>query len=124
MSAITASQTRMDEKFAQFQGEIRQCREEAAAKALKHAWYDKPYIFRKRGDEEQASFNAKVDKALTQAESDLAAVTIVPASTPTIRRVKESIQKGRSLLEARQKLILHRRRNDCKSWGAKNFDQL
>ena len=37
MSAITASQTRMDEKFARFQEDIHQGKEEAAAKAFKHA---------------------------------------------------------------------------------------
>ena len=51
----------MDAKLAQFQEEIRQGQEEAASRALKRASYDKPYVFRKRGNEEQASFNAKVD---------------------------------------------------------------
>ena len=113
MSAITASQSVVDEKLQQFREEIRQGQEEAATKAVKRARYEKPYVFRKRGNEEQASFNAKVEEALSQAESDLSSISAPPAA---IQRVKESIQKGRSLLEERQKLIRLADRSDH-GWG-------
>ena len=58
MEAITAFQTRMDEKFSEFQVEVRQGQEEAAVKALKRARYEKPYTFKRKGNEEQATFNA------------------------------------------------------------------
>lgn len=116
MSAISASQTRMDEKLEQFQDEIRHGQEEAASRALKRARYDKPYTFRKRGNEEQANFNAKVDEAFAQAESDLSAVEHSSSSTGAVQRIKEAIKKGRSLLEERQKLIRLADRSEH-GWG-------
>ena len=54
MEAIASSQTRMDDKFAKFQAEVRQGQEDAAAKALKRARYDRPYVFKRKGYEAQA----------------------------------------------------------------------
>ena len=105
MAAINDTQSRLDAKLAKFEEEVRQGQEDAAAKAPKRAKYEKPYAFKKRGNEEQASFNAKVDESLAQAESDLASVMAGPAATPALRRVKEVIQQGRCLIEERQKLI-------------------
>ena len=116
MQAIEASQARMDEKFVRFQAEVRQGQEEAAAKALKRAKYEKPYTYRQKGNEAQAIFNAKVDEALAQTESDLADVPSSPASTSAIHRVLESVQKGRALLEERQKLIRLADRSEH-GWG-------
>ena len=45
MSAISSSQSRMDEKLEQFQAEVRLGQEEAVAKALKKVHYEKPYTF-------------------------------------------------------------------------------
>ena len=47
------------------------------------------------GNKEQAVFNAKVDEALAQAESDLSTLTAGTAATSGIKKVKESTQKGR-----------------------------
>ena len=105
MTAITASQSVVDAKLQQFRVEIRQGQEEAATKAVKRTRYEKPYTFRKRGNEEQATFNAKVEEALSQAKTDLSSIPIAPATSWAIQRVKESLQKGRSLLDERQKLI-------------------
>ena len=96
----------------EFCDKIRQGQENAAAEALKWARYDKPYVFRKRGNEEQANFNAKVDEALAQATSDLSAVAATPASTSAVQRVKEAIERGRLLLEERHKLIRLTDRSD------------
>ena len=68
MGAITASQSLVDAKLQQFREEIWQGQEEAATKSLKRARYDKPYVFRKCGNEEHATFNAKVDETLAQAK--------------------------------------------------------
>ena len=105
LAAINNIQRSVDSKLAQFQEEVRQGQEEAAAKALKRARYERPYAFKKRGNEEQAAFNAKVDEALAEAEGELSSIPATTVSTPAVRRMKEAIQKGRSLLEERQKLI-------------------
>ena len=105
MAAIYASQLRMDDKLVKFRDKIRQGQENAAAKALKRARYDKPHVFRKRGNEEQANFNAKVDEALAQAASNLSAIAATPASTAAFQRVKEAIERSWLLLEECQKLI-------------------
>ena len=58
MAAITASQSLVGMKLQQFREDIWQGQEEAATKALKWARYDKPYVSKKRGNEEQVTFNA------------------------------------------------------------------
>ena len=116
MSAITDLQARMDRKLAQFKDEIHQGQEEAASRALKRARYDKPYTFRKRGNEEQANFNAKVDETLAQAESDLSLVERGPTPSAAVQRVKDAIKKGRLLLDERQKLIRLADRSEH-GWG-------
>ena len=73
-STITAMQDKMDEKPAKFQDEIQQGQEEAVTRATKRSRYNKPYIFRKCDNEEQTSFNAKVNETLVQAEIDLSGV--------------------------------------------------
>ena len=62
MQTIGSSQVRLEEQIAQFQAEMRQGQEEAAVKALKRARYEKPYSFKKKGNEAQALFNAKLDE--------------------------------------------------------------
>ena len=116
MSAINATQSRLDTKLAEFQEEIRQGQEVAAAKAVKRARYEKPFTYRRRGNEEQATFNARVDESLAQAEGDLASVTAGPSATSALRRVKEAIQQGWRLLDERQKLIRLADRSEH-GWG-------
>ena len=105
MSAITVTKDRMDEKLAKFQDKIRQGQEEAAMRTIKRSRYEKSYVFRKHGNEEQASFNAKVDETLAQAEINLSGVEHGSAATSAVQRIREAIQKGRSLLEECQKLL-------------------
>ena len=105
LAAINNTQRSVNTKMPQFQEEVRQGQEEAAAKALKRAKYEWPYSFKKQGNKEQATFNAIVDEALAEAESNLSSIPATPISTPAVWRIKEAIQKGQSLLEDRQKLI-------------------
>ncbi|ETW96470.1 MAG: hypothetical protein ETSY2_46330 [Candidatus Entotheonella gemina] len=72
MGAINASQARMEEKFTEFRAEVWQGQEDAAAKALKRVRYEKPYAFKRKGNEEQAAFNAKLDEKVAEAEAELA----------------------------------------------------
>ena len=53
MAAIHASQERIDYKLAVFRAEVKQGQEAAATKALKRVRHDKPYSFRRKGNEEQ-----------------------------------------------------------------------
>ena len=50
--------------------------------------------FHRRDNEEQTSFNAKVDEALVQAESDLAFVVANSMLTFALQRMKKVIQQG------------------------------
>ena len=56
------SQTRMEERFKEFRMGGCQSQEDTAPKALKHAKYEMPYIYKRKGNEEQTTFNAKLDK--------------------------------------------------------------
>ena len=72
LEAITSSQTRMEQRFAEFRDEVRQGQEEAATKALKRAKFEKPYTYRRKGNEEQAVFNSRLDETVAEAETELA----------------------------------------------------
>ena len=61
MSAIKTSQDQFQRDLCAFKDEIRQGQEEAATKALKRARHERPYQYKRKGNEEQAGFNAKVD---------------------------------------------------------------
>ena len=91
--------SRLDAKLIEFQEEIWQGQEFAAVKCVKRVKYEKPYTFRKRGNEEQVTFNTMVNKSLAQAKSDLAFITAGPTAIIALRRVKEAIQQGRCLLD-------------------------
>lgn len=58
----------MDENLAEFCTELHKGQEDTATRVLKHAHLqDKPYQFMRKGNEEQANFNEKVDDILRQA---------------------------------------------------------
>ena len=65
MTAITASQSVVDAKLQQFREEIRRGQEEAAAKAVKRARYEKPYTFRRR---EYTADDSDDEKRIERAE--------------------------------------------------------
>ena len=100
MTASTGSQSMVDAKLQQFREQIRQSQEEATAKTVKWARSKKPYTFRRRVNEEQETFNAKLEETLPQAKSDLSAIPIAPAMSSAIQRVKESLQKVSSKIAA------------------------
>lgn len=114
MGAIGASQTRMDDKFAEFQAEVRRGQEDAAAKALKRVRYEKPYEYRRKGNEEQATFNAKLDEVVAEAETQLEEAG--PSLAPALQRAKEALKSGRQLIAERQKLIKIADRSEH-GWG-------
>ena len=66
MEAITSSQARMEEKFAEFKSKMQQGEEDAA---VKRARYEKPYSFKRKGNEEQATFNSKIDESIAEAKA-------------------------------------------------------
>ena len=95
MISITASQSGVDTKLQQFGDEICQGKEEAATKAVKWTCCEKLDTFCKRRNEEQATFIAKVEEALSQAESDLSSIPITSTTSSAIQRVSETLCKLR-----------------------------
>ena len=92
MSAINAGQTKMDSKF---KAEVRLGQEEATAKALKRVRLERPYTYRRKGNEEQVGFN----KSLLEAQAEI-------ASDPSaLNQAREAIKTGLKLLAERQNLI-------------------
>ena len=62
MQAINASDARIDDKLADFKLQISGSQEEAVVKALKRSKSaDQPYVYRKKGNEEQAKFNCQME---------------------------------------------------------------
>ena len=102
----------MERQFADFKEQVKRGQEEAAAKAVKRARQERPYSFKKKGNEEQSVFNAKVEEALLETEVELAGVE----STPALERAKASVEEGKRLIAARQKLIHIADRSEL-GWG-------
>ena len=71
LASIQKSQARFEKQLSAFKEEVRQDQEDAATKALKRARHKKPYQFCRKGNKEQASFNADVEEALSKAQLDL-----------------------------------------------------
>ena len=84
------------------------------AKALKRARYEKPYEYKRKGNQEQAAFNAKVDEAVAEAELHIEEAG--PSTAPALERAKEALKKGRQFLAERQKLIKVADRSEH-GWG-------
>ena len=49
------------------------------------------YVFKRKDNEAQAAFNAKIDEAWAQAEDNIADITPTPATTPAIQRLLETV---------------------------------
>ena len=81
----------MEAKLEAFLTELQQGQEEAAAKALKHVWHEKPYALRER----RAGLVQQQEEAVADVEAEL--TTAGPA--------REALQRGVTLLSERQKLI-------------------
>ena len=64
LSAIQANQQRVDDQLSEMRAEMRSSQEDAAAKALKHVRHEKPYAYKKKGNEEQAAFNEAVQETI------------------------------------------------------------
>ena len=88
LSAIKESHTRFNAKLNNFREEIRQYQEEAATKALKRARHEKPYQFKRKGNEEQAAFNAQVDEALAEAQLKLLGQSTSPVLEGTHKAIE------------------------------------
>ena len=101
LSTIKESHMRFDAKLTDFREEMRQGQEEAAMKALKRARHEKPYQFKRKGNEELAAFNAQVDEALTEVRLELPG----RSASSVLERAHKAIERGRQLLAERQKLI-------------------
>ena len=114
MGAFSASQARLEERFAEFRAEIRLGQEDAAAKALKRARYEKPYEYKCKSNQDQAAFNAKVDEAVAEAEHQIEEAG--PSTAPALERAKEALKKGRKFIWDRQKLIKIADRSEH-GWG-------
>ena len=101
LAAIENNRERMDVQLAEMRMEMRQSQDEAAAKAVKRVRRDKAYVYRKKGNEEQAHFNHQVEEVVADATAELTAA----GSSPAIGRAQEVLAKGEKLLLERQKII-------------------
>ena len=55
--------------------------------------YEKPYEYKRKGNQEQAAFNAKVNEAVAEAELQIEEAG--PSTAPALERAKEALQNGR-----------------------------
>lgn len=71
MCTIRESHEQFESQLPTFEDKVRQGQKEAVTKALKRARHENPYQYGKKGNKEQARFNASVDEALAEAQVDL-----------------------------------------------------
>ena len=81
-------------------------------KVVKRARHEKPYGFKKKGNEEQSNFNSGVEETLAEAEAELAGV----GASLALERAQQSLERGRKLIAERQKLIRIADRSEL-GWG-------
>ena len=72
------------------------------------------YAFKRKGNEEQAEFNAKVDETAAEAEAEL--MEAGTSAAPALQRALDAVRKGRQLMAERQKLIKIADRSEH-GWG-------
>ena len=62
MEAIQTSHARFESQLSVFKAEISRWQEELATKVLRRARHEKPYCYKWKRNEEQASFNGRLDE--------------------------------------------------------------
>ena len=75
-------------------------------KALKRARYEKPYEYKRKSNQDQAAFNAKVDEAVAEAEHQIEEAG--PSTAPALERAKEALKKGRQFISRRKRALRSR----------------
>ena len=99
LTAICQSESRIEQRFSPSRRSSRQ--EEAAAKAASRVRRERPYAFKKKAHEEQATFNDRVQDAIREATTALDGTT----DSPAVQRARTALKEGETLLAERQKLI-------------------
>ena len=95
----------MEERFAKFRAEIRLGQEDATAKALKQARYEKPYEYKRKSNQEQAAFNAKMDEAVAEAELQIEEAG--PSTAQALERAKEARNNKMNTWQIPHPYIIH-----------------
>ncbi len=101
LETFKSSHERLESRLGMVKAEIQWSQDETAAKAVKRAQHEKPYVFRKKGNEEQAGFNSHISENIAETDTELAGV----AASPALERAQASLEKGKKLIAERQKLI-------------------
>ena len=104
LTAIQANQQRMDEQLEGMRAEIRLSQEDAVAKAVKRVRRNKPYAFRKKGNEEQAAFVMRVADVIAEAEAELRELP-TGATSPAVERAQRILEQGAKLVAEQLKLM-------------------
>ena len=96
LNEIRESQRKLSSKFVQFRDEIKRGQEDAAEKALKRVRREKPYVYKRKGNEEQANFNEKVEEAIASAQLELEGPSTSAAIGKASSKVCCCSQSGKS----------------------------
>ena len=63
----------------------------------------KPYEYKRKSNQDQAAFDAKVDEAVAESEHQIEEAG--PSTAPALEHAKEALKKGRQFISDRQKLV-------------------
>ena len=101
LTAIRQSESRIEQRFSAFKEELKGTQEEAAAKVASRVRRERPYAFKKKAHEEQATFNDRVQDAIRETTTALDGAT----DSSAVQRARTALKEGETLLAERQKLI-------------------
>ena len=101
MDAIHSTRSSLDDKLEDFKAQVCQSQEEAAAKAVKRSRAaEKPYVFKKKGNEAQAKFNTEVEDSVKDALGELEGES---RPSKAITQAKAALEEGISRSSPRGK---------------------
>ena len=83
--AIQQFETWMEQRFSAFKDKLKVAKEKAAAKAASCIRREKPYEFKKKAHEEQATFNDTIKEAATALKGTTDSLAIQPVRRPSKR---------------------------------------
>ena len=113
MAVVETSSRALEAKFEKLRSDVIEGQEQVTERLAKRIKRDRPYVFKKKGNEKQHEFNEQLEEHLQDATDALAEED----DRPALKKAKEALKKGAEALAYRQKLIRFADRSEL-GWAA------
>ena len=115
LTAIQANRQRMDDQLEGMRAEVRLSQEDTTVKGVKRVQRDKPYAYRKKGNEEQAASIKRVTDVIAEAEAEFSELS-TGATFPAVERPQHMLEQGAKIVAEWLNLIKIADRSEF-GWG-------